>query len=425
VTIRLWTAALTAALVCITPAHATGVDAALSDAPKAVEEVDVSPAAVRLGVSPREAPKGTIALAALEHPAGFATVKAKIGSYPVGFVPARDGRWEALVGVDLDWKPGPMVLSVDGTLATGEKFLTSVIVDVVDRAYPEQRLNVDRKYQEFSTETLARIRAENKRLGKIWRTTSSDALWTAPFENPIDGKWGGGFGARRIFNGVPKRPHSGVDVAAVEGTPFAAANTGKVVMAEDLYFSGNTVIIDHGAGLYTMYFHLSEFAVAEGDQVERGQVIGKVGKTGRVTGPHLHWGVKLNRARVDPHVLVHVTGGPNPPPRDVNCRSRRRPTREECVARKSAKSEKKAEEELPLPGGKAPDEMKFEEALGTLEEIVEQLEAGEMSLEDSVKAFESGMRLVKACTRRLDEAERRVEVLVGDEVRAFDEDDAD
>jgi len=130
---------------------------------------------------------------------------------------------------------------------------------------------------------------------------------TAPFQVPVEGaKDGRNFGHRRVFNGQPRAPHSGADLRAKSGTPIYAANRGRIVLAKDLFYSGNAVFIDHGMGLYTSYLHLSEIRVAVGDFVERGQLLGLSGATGRVTGPHLHWGVRILDARVDPFSLVRI-----------------------------------------------------------------------------------------------------------------------
>jgi murein DD-endopeptidase MepM/ murein hydrolase activator NlpD len=133
-------------------------------------------------------------------------------------------------------------------------------------------------------------------------------LWQGKFRIPLDGvTTGGNFGKRRVLNGTPSSPHTGVDMPALTGTPVHAAQRGRVVLAEELYFSGNTVLIDHGLGVYTLYGHFSETDAKPGDMVEAGTIIGKVGATGRVTGPHLHWGLTINRARVNALSLTSIS----------------------------------------------------------------------------------------------------------------------
>jgi murein DD-endopeptidase MepM/ murein hydrolase activator NlpD len=128
---------------------------------------------------------------------------------------------------------------------------------------------------------------------------------------PVSSKLTSGFGRRRIVNGEPRSPHSGVDLKATTGTPIRAANAGKVVMAKDLFFAGKTIILDHGLGLYTVYAHCSKMHAKLGDQVGLGEIIGEVGATGRVTGPHLHWACRINGARVNPLGLTTLTSAPD------------------------------------------------------------------------------------------------------------------
>jgi len=170
--------------------------------------------------------------------------------------------------------------------------------------YPEQRLEVEDRYVAPSAAELERIEREKKRIGRLW-SLESERRFALPLAAPLavlpDASR---FGARRIFNGLPRSPHSGADFAATTGTPVFAVADGRVVLAEEHFFAGNSVFVDHGDGLISMSFHLSEIAVVEGDEVRRGQRIGAVGATGRVTGPHLHFAVRWHGARVDPALLL-------------------------------------------------------------------------------------------------------------------------
>jgi murein DD-endopeptidase MepM/ murein hydrolase activator NlpD len=158
---------------------------------------------------------------------------------------------------------------------------------------------------ELSPEDRARSRREAAELGRIFSTTTPERLWQRGFRAPVDGHGpSGSFGKRRVFNDQPRSPHSGEDFSAPAGTPVLATARGKVVLAKDLFFLGTTVILDHGFGLYSFYGHLSSLGVESGILVESGAVLGKVGATGRVTGAHLHWGVRLGDARVNPMDLV-------------------------------------------------------------------------------------------------------------------------
>jgi murein DD-endopeptidase MepM/ murein hydrolase activator NlpD len=178
----------------------------------------------------------------------------------------------------------------------------------VEAHYPVQRLTLPRKFDELDAATLARIQQEQAVLSRLWETVTPDRRWQGPFRVPLESAAPpNGFGVRRIINGEPRAPHTGADFSAPAGTPVMASNAGTVALVAEQFFSGRTVILDHGLGLYTMYFHLQECLVREGQRVAPGEVIGRVGSTGRATGPHLHWGVRLNGARIDPEALVNLT----------------------------------------------------------------------------------------------------------------------
>jgi murein DD-endopeptidase MepM/ murein hydrolase activator NlpD len=173
--------------------------------------------------------------------------------------------------------------------------------------FATESLQVEQQFVEPNPEQLQRAQEEQKKLREILGRVTPDRLWQGNFRIPLDGVTAGkNFGRRRILNGQPGSPHGGVDFPATTGTPVHAAQRGHVVLAEELYFSGNTVLVDHGLGIYTFYGHLSEISVKVGDEVELGALLGKVGATGRVTGPHLHWGLTVNRARVNPLQIVNL-----------------------------------------------------------------------------------------------------------------------
>jgi murein DD-endopeptidase MepM/ murein hydrolase activator NlpD len=171
-------------------------------------------------------------------------------------------------------------------------------------------LTVEAKYVAPPLEVLARIRKESEQVGAIFGAVSPERLWKGPFLRPVPGPAISAFGKRSVYNGVPRSPHSGTDFRGATGTRVRAPNAGRIVLAADLYYSGNTVILDHGQGLYSYFGHLSAFSVRAGDMVATGDVVGRVGATGVVTGPHLHWSVRLAGARVDPLSLVHVLEPP-------------------------------------------------------------------------------------------------------------------
>jgi murein DD-endopeptidase MepM/ murein hydrolase activator NlpD len=211
-----------------------------------------------------------------------------------------------IAGVDLKTPPGQYALKVGVQDNKGASFEQVFEVQVEDGGFEVQRLTLPRELVDLKGEALRRVLAENKRLMEIFSQVRPERLWHLPFIRPVDGPITGAFGLRRVINGQDRSPHNGVDIAAELGTKVAASNSGQVVFAQELYLSGKTIIIDHGFGLYSMYFHLSEMRVKQGDQVEIGQCIGLVGATGRVTGPHLHWGIRLLQARVDPSALLQA-----------------------------------------------------------------------------------------------------------------------
>lgn len=225
----------------------------------------------------------------------------------VSFVRQADGRWHALVGIDLEEAPGERRLRVVGR-RPGAAELAAVHTFVLEpKQWRTRRLKVAPRFVDPPASELPRIREESALLGKLFASARSERLWQDGFVVPVDGVGVSGFGVRSVFNGQPRAPHTGADFAAPTGTPIRAPAAGVVAYARPFYYSGNTVILDHGLGLYSTMAHMSAFDVKEGQRVERGALLGKVGATGRVTGPHLHWAVRLLGARVDPVSLVAAT----------------------------------------------------------------------------------------------------------------------
>jgi murein DD-endopeptidase MepM/ murein hydrolase activator NlpD len=215
-----------------------------------------------------------------------------------------DGSWTTILGVDLDTKPGAHPAEVVLTMDDGHVEKRELTVNVAAKAFPTSRVNVDEKFVELSKADENRSARESKEVGAIYRRITTGIIPDEPFTVPIPGATGTNFGSRRIFNGEPRAPHSGADLHATKGTPVHATNRGRVVLAKNLFFTGNTVILDHGLGIYSLYAHLSRIDVHAGETVKNGQVVGLVGATGRVTAPHLHWGMRVQGARVDPFSLV-------------------------------------------------------------------------------------------------------------------------
>ena len=212
----------------------------------------------------------------------------------------------ALIGVDLTVDPGAHPVTVRALGADGTVDERTYTLEVEPKQFPTRELTVNPSFVDPPAEVIERIQREARQLAAIFPVASPERLWSGGFLRPVPGAATSAFGRRSVFNGQPRSPHSGADFRAAEGTPIRAPNDGVVVMAADLYFSGNVVILDHGWGLYSYFAHLSAIDVAEGDSVSQGETVGKVGATGRVTGPHLHWTVRLNDARVDPVALMEL-----------------------------------------------------------------------------------------------------------------------
>ncbi len=213
-------------------------------------------------------------------------------------------KYRALLGLGLRIKPGEYRLEIEAELRDAQAQKEYRDIPVSRKVFALQRLTL---LYPLSEKDLLRVNREKVRLDKIWRKETRKRLWNGGFIKPLAGEWGSGFGLRRMINDEPRSPHTGVDIIASEGSPVRAANSGRVVLTDELFFSGNSIVIDHGQGLYTMYFHLSKFLVKVGQKVAKGDIIGLVGSTGRASGPHLHWGVRLQETRVDPISLMSLS----------------------------------------------------------------------------------------------------------------------
>lgn len=214
------------------------------------------------------------------------------------------GTWLAFAGLDLDLSTGPATLETVLRPPGGKPARASRTLHIVDAGFPVAELSVNQKFVTPDKTDSERAEAESARLQILFSKTEAKRLFDGTFASPIPGARTARFGERRIFNGQPRAPHSGMDLRAKTGVPVRAPAAGKVLLADPLFYAGNTVILDHGVGLTSQYAHLSEIRVKPGDMVKKGQVIGKVGATGRVTGPHLHWALKFRKARIDPFSLV-------------------------------------------------------------------------------------------------------------------------
>jgi hypothetical protein len=241
---------------------------------------------------------GGVALVRIDAPADDPP-RAMLNGAPVMVIRQRD-HWLAVVGVPLGTPPGRLKVAVEHRDARA----TSVELAIKPKQYVMQRLRVAPGMVELAPDDLARVNRERPVVQAAFATFSDTPPTTLGLQQPVPGTRSSSYGMRRVFNGQPRSPHTGMDIAAPAGTPVVAPAPGKVVLTGDYFFSGNTVILDHGQGLVTMYGHLSAIEVKPGGVVDTGGVIGRVGSTGRATGPHLHWGVSLNRAMVDPALFL-------------------------------------------------------------------------------------------------------------------------
>jgi murein DD-endopeptidase MepM/ murein hydrolase activator NlpD len=212
-------------------------------------------------------------------------------------------RWQTLLGIDIDTKPGSYTVSFEATSA-GQTITAATELSVMSGTFGKRVLTVDDAFVNPPQPAIARIMREAAELERLWTQSEPHRLWSDGFLRPVPGRPNGAFGSRSIFNGVARQPHGGADFLSPAGTPIHAPNSGRVVLAQDLYFTGRTVVIDHGLGVFSLLAHLSVVDVHQEELVTRGETIGQVGATGRVTGPHLHWAIRMNGARIDPLAVL-------------------------------------------------------------------------------------------------------------------------
>ena len=221
------------------------------------------------------------------------------------FRPGESDGYIGLLGIDMQDEPGTYELAVDVKQGEQAKQLSFNVL-VAKEKFIVEHLTLPKEKVDLDEKGAARWKTEQEHVKQALAENSRLKLWRSNFVEPVNGKRTGIFGSVRIMNGKPRNPHNGEDIGAPMGTDVAATNDGIVSITVDHIFSGKGVFVDHGLGFYSMYFHLSEILVNDGDLVKAGQIIGKVGASGRATGPHLHWGVKLNGARVNPYSLLDL-----------------------------------------------------------------------------------------------------------------------
>lgn len=260
---------------------------------------------------PEEPRQGDVVILSVVLDEGVRVREGRFQSKPLCFFssPGEPRRLHALLGVDASKKPGDYEVNVILESGTDSRVSVpqTVHIKILRETFEEEHLTLPDSMVNLSKESLERVKRDQMAIAALWSKITPKRLWRGAFIAPLEGKPGSPFGLRRWINEEPRNFHTGMDVKAPEGTPVLASNGGRIALTGDFFFGGNSVFIDHGYGLYTMYFHLSRIKVKKGERVERGTVIGWVGKTGRATGPHLHWGVRLDGERVDPEALLRCT----------------------------------------------------------------------------------------------------------------------
>jgi murein DD-endopeptidase MepM/ murein hydrolase activator NlpD len=216
------------------------------------------------------------------------------------------GAWQGFLASDLNQKKG----TYKATLRMPSSDIGKTFdIRVIDKDYGVRNLTLPREKVELDAESLKRVKAETAVVSALWSAPEPAPAWSGIFLMPVDGDVAGTFGKRSVINNLERSPHTGVDQRGDAGTAVRAINNGRVVLIADHFFTGNSIFLDHGGGIISMYFHLNKVIVKEGDVIIKGQTIGLVGATGRVTGPHLHWGIRVNGARVNPLTLIDLSRG--------------------------------------------------------------------------------------------------------------------
>lgn len=271
--------------------------------PVCLAEVKQEPFGIDVSISNKDIRQGDIVLIKVRAPGVF-SLKGEFHNNPIFFSKiGNDDSFIGIVGIDMTLPPGRNHLTL--RRVKGESDIVSEIeLDVKERKYEIERLTLPEKMVELDKEAEERADREAEELKGVWEEVSGERLWDGRFALPVNGDLISNFGKKRILNGKEKSPHNGIDISAPEGRKVISPNNGRAVFAAEHFFGGKTLVIDHGQGLYTTYLHLSKVSVKVGETVNRGEVIGLVGKTGRSTGPHLHWSARLNKARIDPLKLL-------------------------------------------------------------------------------------------------------------------------
>lgn len=272
--------------------------------PSTVQPSKPDPPIVATNVTARAVQPGEVVRLDISSTRPVTSLTVRAFDRSVAVVRVAPGAWFALVGIDLDVAPGeyPVTIGVGHADGTQTDHVQALAVEPKD--FPTRQLRVAPRFVNPPPSMQHRIDRERRQLGTLFRAVEPEPRWTGSFLRPIEASVVSGFGVRSVYNGEPRAPHSGADFASPAGTPVLAPGGGRVVLAEPLYFTGRTVVIDHGLGLISLLAHLSRVDVRVAEDVVAGARVGLVGATGRATGPHLHWTVRLQGARVDPLSVI-------------------------------------------------------------------------------------------------------------------------
>ena len=276
------------------------------------------PAAWNVAWEPKQPVNGSAVLFRVTPPAALASLHGSWSGHEISFrFDPQCNCWYAIAGISLDAKAGQYTLQLQGISQDAASSSFTSQVTVAQKRYPTTSISVAPEYVKPPLAVLTRIEEEEALKKQVFAQIAPESSWADRFLPPVESDITAAFGSSRTYNGVKKSSHLGLDFRAAVGTTVRAANRGTVILARNLYYEGNCVFIDHGQGLLTLYFHLSEIKVKEGDTIESGQVVGLSGGTGRVTGPHLHFAVRWQGVYVDPETLLSLH-----PPQPAGSRTR-------------------------------------------------------------------------------------------------------
>ena len=293
------------ALVVLPVAVPTFVDAqAAAAAPPGSAAAEIA-----VGVRSRAVRPGEILAIDAQAPRAVTALTATLGERTIPLWRLSSRAWRGLAGLDVEQAPGPLPLTVTATMAQGPPLSRTVTLDVQPAAFPERHLTVAPRFVDPPESERPRIEREAVRLAAIYDTVSTSHP-PGLFLPPVPHRRSSPFGSRSVFNGQARARHAGLDFSSPAGTVIRAPAAGRVALVAPLYFTGNTVVLDHGYGVYSILAHLERTLVREGEIVAQGARLGTVGATGRATAPHLHWSVRLGSTRVDPASVLDVLAAP-------------------------------------------------------------------------------------------------------------------